>query len=265
MIPIVLIHIGNAPYLEYSIAQAKISNRRSPIILIGDEECNRGYPDAEFFLMNQYVKEALEFSKVYRHMNTNREDFELVCFVRWFILLSFMREHGLGQVVYIDSDIMLYENMNYEHYALYEYDLAIAGIAPPALINNIDALDAFCAFTMQCYTDPELLAWLEKRFEQMQSNGQRGGNCDMTIWELFRDRTDRRLYDLGQLRQGAIYDKGILLSEGFEMDGMMKRIEWHDGQPYGKLLAGGGTIRFKGLHFQSYAKKYMADFLSGDK
>lgn len=263
MIPIVLIHIGNSPYLKYSIEQARQSNRRSPIILIGDEDSDQGYPQAEFFLMNHYLGDALEFVKVYEHMNTNSRDFELFCFIRWFLLFDFMRKHNLKNAVYIDSDIMLYENMYHEQFALYEYDLAIAGVAPPALINNIEALAAFCSFAVECYTDPQRLSWLKNRFDMMQANGQRGGNCDMTIWELFVRQTDYRLYDLSQLCQGATYDKGILASDGFEMDGVMKRIIWRDGQPYGVPLEGGEPVRFKGLHFQAgYGKKIMADYLA---
>lgn len=263
LLPIVLIHIGNSPYLKYSTEQAKQSNRRSPIILIGDEQSDQGYPHVEHYLMNHYLAEALEFVKLYRHMNTNREDFELFCFVRWFLLLSFMREHGLGQAVYIDSDVMLYENMHLERYALYEYDLAIAGVAPPALVNNIDALAGFCEFAKQCYADPALLRWLEERFARMQAAGLRGGNCDMTVWELFRDRTGWKLHDLSQRRDGAVYDRGILESDGFEMDGHIKRIFWREGQPYGQPIDGGEPVRFKGLHFQAgYGKQIMGDYLS---
>lgn len=266
LIPIVLIHIGDSPYLEYSIVQARASNRRSPIILIGDEESNQGNPGAEFFLMNHYLGDAARFVDVYRHMNTNRIDFELFCFIRWFILLTFMREHNLEKAVYIDSDIMLYENMYHEQFALFDYDLAIAGVAPPVLVNNVKVLEAFCAFAITCYTDADVLLWLEKRYELMQADGRRGGNCDMTIWELFLRQTEFKLFDLSQVWQGAVYDRGILASDGFEMDGVMKRIVWRNGRPYGIPVAGGEPVRFKGLHFQAgYGKQIMVDYLSNGK
>jgi hypothetical protein len=260
-IAIVFIHSGDSDYLRYSLAQARRSNPKSSIYLIGDETTAGKYADAEHVLYRDYVAAARAFASVYRHMNTNGHSFELFCLMRWFILRDFMRLRGIRSAVYIDSDIMLYEEMHYEGFRLYDFDLAVTGVVPPVLINNPAALEAFCSFIEESYTDNGRLAILEDRFRSMQAAGSPGGICDMTFWEMFIASGQYTISDLSMESGDAIYDRNIFLTDGFEMHNGIKRVAWHEGRPYGSREGSLVPIRFKGLHFQGPAKEIMGHFV----
>ena len=261
-VAIVFIHSGDSEYLRYSLGQARYSNPKSPVYLIGDETTARKYQDAEHVLYRGYVAAAREFASVYRHMNTNAHSFELFCLMRWFILRDFMRLRGIEKAAYLDSDVMLYEEMHYEHFRLYDYDIALTGVAPPVLINNPAALDSFCALMEACYTDSGKLSILEDRFRAMQAEGRPGGICDMTFWEIFTASRQYRMFDLSQHCDEAVYDRNIFMSDGFEMQNGIKRVEWHDDKPCGYWGEEKCRVRFKGLHFHGPAKDVMAHYMA---
>lgn len=258
---IVFIHYGNDDYLSYSLAQARRSNPKSPVYLIGDESNGGKYADAEHIHYRNYMARARQFAEHYRHLNTNIDSFELFCMMRWFVLLDFMKHEGIDSATYLDSDIMLYEEMHYEHFRYYDYDLAVTGVAPPALINNITALDAFCAFMENSYLDPLKLDMLRERFQSLQDQGQPGGICDMTFWELFIAESRFRIADLSRVADNSVYDRNIYISDGFEMENGIKKVFWKDNKPFGHQGETSNPVRFKGLHFHGSAKSLMSEYL----
>ena len=261
-VAIVFIHYGDSDYLRYSISQARRSNPKSPVYLIGDESSFGKYPDAEHIPYREYVTAARAFASIYHHLNTNARSFELFCLMRWFILRDFMRLKGIQQAVYLDSDVMLYEDMHYEHFRLYDFDLAVTGVAPPVLVNNPAALESFCSLIEESYIDTGRLSFLEARYRAMQEAGRLGGICDMTFWELFIASGQYRISDLSIESGEAVYDRNIFLSDDFEMQDGIKRIVWHEAKPYGYRGEERGTVRFKGLHFHGPGKDIMNRFMS---
>lgn len=261
-VAIVFIHSGNNDYLRHSLAQARRSNPKSPVYLIGDEATAGRYADAEHIHFRNYVTRARQFAEHYRHLNTNTDSFELFCMMRWFVLLDFMSRQGIDTATYLDSDIMLYEEMHYEHFRYYDYDLAVTGVAPPVLINNRTALEAFCTLMEHSYRDPYKLNSLEERFQTMQAQGLPGGICDMTFWELFIAESGFRIADLSHVTECAVYDRNIFLSDGFDMENGMKKVSWKDRRPFGHQGDARNPVRFKGLHFHGPAKSLMAEFLA---
>lgn len=260
--PIVLIHYGDSDYLKYTIAQARYSNPKAPIILIGDEHTAGKYPQAQHIYFRPLSGRAFAFARTYRHLNTNHEAFEKFCLMRWFILWELMRSHGLERAVYIDSDVLLYDDVAEQFRQLREFDLAITGVAPPVMVNNPDALEAFCSFIEACYTDDELFAPLAAHYASLQQAGRPGGVCDMTIWQRFmKQETGWKLADLSEIRSGVVHDRNILCSDGFLMDGAVKRVVWEGGKPYG-IGPQGELVRFASLHFHGPGKEIMGKYLT---
>ena len=260
--PILLIHYGDSDFLRHTIAQARYSNPRAEILLVGDENTAGKYAEVTHLDYRHFSKTAFSFAKTYIHMNSNHESFEKFCFMRWFIILELMRKRKIRQITYIDSDMMLYEEMGSEFSDLCSYDLALTGVVPPVLVNNIEALDDFCTFIQRGYSTPSFVELIKERFEAMQAAGLPGGICDMTFWELFKASTSFKIYDLLECRNDSVYDGNISVPEGFEMEAGRKRIFWRSGIPYGFRADTHSPLRFKVLHFQGYAKSLISDFLS---
>lgn len=260
--PIVLIHYGDSDYLQFTIAQARYANPTAPIVLIGDEHTADKYPEITHIHFRPLSARAFAFARTYRHLNTNHEVFERFCLMRWFILLELMRRYGFSRAVYIDSDVLLYDAMEQQFRRIEGYDLAITGVAPPVLVNNLHVLESFCSFAEDCYRDEQLLCLLTGHFSALQQAREPGGVCDMTIWKLFMERqSEWRIIDLASSFDDLVFDRNIMLSNGFQLDGPVKKIIWKEGVPYG-LGEDGRHIRFASLHFHGPSKAIMRDYLA---
>jgi hypothetical protein len=75
--------------------------------------------------MNRYCRQAVEFQKIYKHYSPNGFIYERFCFLRWFLLRDFMLAHGLKHVLHLDSDVLLYVDVNAEHANWKDFDLSL--------------------------------------------------------------------------------------------------------------------------------------------
>lgn len=246
-IPIIFIHTGDSDYLHYSLLQAKLSNCTNSLYLIGNTKTQ--YQFVQTARLEDYTISAIRFSRSYLHLSPNDSSFELFCLVRWFILRDFMLLNKLERAVYLDSDIMLYDNLQKEWHLAAPYDFAISGVAPPIMITNLSVLDEFCRLMEDTYGSEEGRQSLVRRYVEMQEAGIVGGICDMTFWETLKQSRPDRVLDLSiPDGNGAVYDRNIQLSEGFLMRDGIKQVTWQGGVPFG-TRQDGSLARFKGLHF----------------
>jgi hypothetical protein len=148
--PIILIHKGDSPYLAYAIAQAKSSNPDSRIILLGDKS-NSYLLGVEHFEYQKYFSEAKEFSELYKYEYSPNYQYEwqLFCHQRHFILKDFCQIHGINKFVYIDSDVMIYENVDkyFQKYKNYSLTLVCenpASYSAGAWFSIVQDLDIIC-------------------------------------------------------------------------------------------------------------------------
>lgn len=264
-IPVIFIHTGEAPYLRYTLSQAKISNPDATIYLIGDESNDR-FDFIEHRLIEDYAEGAELFSKIYKHLSSNSYHFELFCFQRWFILKEFMFEHKIEKCVYLDSDVMLYADLVQEQAKFSSFDFAISyGESPHCtFINGIDSLSELCEFIRLCYTDSNLFKRvIENKFQTLLFQGLPGGACDMTVYKEYGKRNPDKLGDISAIIGASKFDHNINLSEGFEMANDIKKIIWIDNQPFGRHITSDSLIKFNALHFSGSAKKYIKDHFKG--
>ncbi len=259
-IPIVFIHYGDSDYLQYSLLQAKRSNKGKDIILIGDESNNK-YPFIKHFHMNE-SRSMEDFAKVYKHMNFNPHDYELFCIQRWFILRDFMKNHNIEQCYYQDSDVMLYDDIEKEDIAGFDFGFCGGISAGISFINNVAALDAFCSFITSCYTQEELRRQLENMYQSIIATIPHGGICDMVFVNLYCNNTNpEKIYDLSTIRDNAVFDLNVNLIDEYEEWHGRKKIYYTNKGVFCKNLALDRFIRFKALHFQGSAKSFMRYFL----
>lgn len=264
-LPIVVIHKHDSHYLPYCLAQAKSSNPKSDIVLIGDKN-NNHYKFINHRNMYEYFNEAKEFGKIYKHLSTNMPVAEKFCFQRWFILNSFMAANNIAKCVHIDSDVMLYVDVTEEQkkFEQFDFTLSSGGSAHCSFFNSKQALEKFCAFVISLYTEPFLFSLLESRYQERISNNRSGGASDMTAFEKFRERhPPNKIGETTVIIGASTYDDNVNCSDGFEILHGLKRICWVNGQPFCKHIKSNEKIRFNSLHFQGGAKKYMRKYYNG--
>ncbi|MFM6218865.1 MAG: hypothetical protein ACKPDM_00640 [Dolichospermum sp.] len=260
-IPIVLIHKTLSSYLIYSLAQAKKTNPNSKIYLLGDSSNNR-FDFVEHRNISNYMASAENFSLVYQHFSPNDYDYELFCLQRWFVLKEFLLSEELNHCLYIDSDVLLYEDVTEEQMKFQKFDMTLSsGLVPHCnFINNVTAIIEFCEFALHCYTNPSCLEIFKHQFELYLANESTDGASDMKVFEEFRKLNPKRIGEISIIQDNSIYDMNINVSSGFEMNNEIKKVYWINEQPFCREIESSSYIKMNALHFQGGAKKYMKEF-----
>jgi hypothetical protein len=263
-IPIVTIHLADREHLGWVLAQAKHSNPKSNIFLIGDPSSNH-YRFIEHEDIGNYFQEAQEFQKIYRHLSRNSLSYELLCFQRWFVLKKFMESQKIEKCLCIDSDVMLYAPLEEEQKKIADFDWALYNKWVPhcVFVNNLRILDEFCRFLIELYTNSSKLEILESEYKNSPT-GKVVNICDMTAFRKFYRLNSSKIGDLSKIINDSTYDKNINRSEGFEMYNGIKNIFFIEKQPFGRHLELNKEIKFNAIHFQGYAKVHVKDYFTGE-
>lgn len=260
-IPIVFIHSGDDEYLYYSLNQAKHSNPKSSVFLIGDS-ANRHYASESIhhLMLEDYYDGAMEFASVYQHHSPNTYDYELFCFQRWYILRDFMRAFQMDRCLYLDSDIMLYDSIDDPEYARF------TNIWTMLSFNTSQSLDNFCKLMRSYYCDPSLLGQLHAYTALHQFPGV----SDMVFSRLFVDYYPEYSNHQNGVFQDSFFDGNIRHPQWFppyhdgdevEMRDGTKKVYFQQGKFFVKLKSG-KYVRVVGQHFQGDNKAYMRYFLT---
>jgi len=255
-IPIVFIHLSNSEYLPYTLGQAKMKNLNSPVILIGDDT-NNVFPFATHVHMNRYCKQAVEFQKIYKHYSPNGFIFEQFCFLRWFLLRDFMLAHGLKRVMHVDSDVLLYVDVNEEQARWIDYELSVVNseYAGNMFVNGTRALEDLCAIIWDLYAAPGADERLAALLESRRCPG-RFAVSDMAAMRKFCDANRDRVAEMTGIQpDGSHWDMNVRVDEGFETEDGHKKYWFQGGRAYCRHVETGRDIWFKSLHFQGMGKK----------
>lgn len=275
---IVFVHTGYSPYLEFTLRQAHASSPESEIVLLGDSVNDRfQFIRHVDIRTDSYVEAVRDIRTSYVHMSTNREAFELACFERWFVLKQWMQETETSEALVFDTDVMLYAS---EAKILSQLppNAALGLCLPPdpggfawaasahASFWSAEAVQAFCTFVLQSYTQAPMRRSLEDKWAWHQDRGVAGGVCDMTALYLFA-QTRSGVHNLLQPKQGAAFDHNLNVAanaepDEIEMNGRIKRVRWDDEGPY-SLRRTGDRTRWMGLHLQGQAKAHIPKMYTG--
>jgi hypothetical protein len=265
-LPIVFIHSGNHHYLPLSIFQAKHTNPESDIWLLGDIYNRHFSIWIKHDYLHRYFQKAGELAKVFVNYSSNPHDFELICLQRWLALLEFMEQKGIEQCLYIDSDVLLYDDINRFAQKVAPYGMTVAGISGHTnFIMKKEVLAAFVALIIQTYTRDDAQEWLKKKYADFRRYNQLGGISDMTFFTEFRKIHPQLVYDAWQPIDGIACDITINYHQGFahESNGN-KQVQWIDQQPY-VVNTEGKKIRFLSLHFQGNSKQFMKSMVTANQ
>jgi len=267
-LPIVFIHQSWNDYLQYSLAQARVSNPKSPIYLLGDRANDR-FDFIEHHLFRDYFTAAAAFAGVYHHHNTNPFGFELFNFQRWFVLQEFLAAHGIQQCLYLDSDTMLYADVTKERekFATSDFTLSWGMSGNTFFLNRLKALQDFCQFVGDMYSGKDCYHWARMMgvFSARRYARLPGGICDMTAFQFYGELHFGEIGEVAQVIDGTVFEPAIASpNPGFEMENGFKKIIWNGKLPYGKHVKTGSEVRFNSLHCQGrQAKQLMKQFYTG--
>lgn len=249
MIPTIFIHFGNCEYAPAVIAQAKA--RGNEVVFLN--------PPADAVTTHP-------FARSYVHMSTNHFQFELACIVRWFYLRDWLDAHQIPDVLYCDTDVLLFANVESEihsdpYYHACDFTLSV-GSSGHTSFWKIGALRQFCAFLEVTYDlKVSIYRELQRIYADMRAQGLAGGVSDMLLLKLFAAQSGLAVGEMSAVRNGAIWDHNFNASDEFEMERYHKRIFFLDNEPWAyPWQANASRVRFRSLHMQGNAKKLIPEY-----
>ena len=176
-----------------------------------------------------------------------------------------MRIHGIKRCMHIDSDVMLYDNMDTVERPFSQFDFTLSkGHCGHCSFWTLPPLDALAETNMRLFRDKgEDWKWMLDKI----------GNTvlsDMITLEFMRLKSGFSAGDTSGIIDGTTFDHNFTISQqtfssylehdrGYQMpewqmapDGLSKAIVWRDRKPFGRLL--GNEVRFVAIHCSGSAK-----------
>jgi len=263
MIPVVFIHKGNSKYLFNTIYQLKQTNPSVKVYLIGTPESVIYQPLVEHVSINSFLDEANQFEKVYKHFSTNSESFELICIQRWFVLKAFMIDKGIERCLYLDSDVLVYHDIQRLSDMYVQVGMTLCGISGHTNFINKEVLIDFCSFIYTRYSTQNALDALEQYYRRFITKHGAGGVSDMTLLTTYAELYPKNVQNTYYLDGQPSFDPAMEVGDGhFEMDLGVKKIVFKDLKPFAILKLTQTHVLFYTLHLQgAKLKKDMLKYI----
>lgn len=265
---IVIIHMGFAKYLLYVLRQIKITNPNSKIFLISDKE-NKKYSKYSTFVDISKIQslESKSFKENYIHLGKSSPNYEMFCMLRWIILRDFMREYNIKECLHIDSDILIFSDLNKALNPFSNYKISLAhNLALTMHIKDIEILDEFSKYLLFKYTNENELNKLKDMYYKTDrvNNGVAGSISDMDISREFFSSIKEPIGDLSEIVNDSIFDSAIVYGEPeFEMlkkgKYKLKKIFFENKIPFCNYVLNGENkkIKFHSLHLLTWTKLFI--------
>jgi hypothetical protein len=263
MIPVVFIHKGNSKYLFNTIYQFKKTNPSAKVYLIGTPESAIYQPLVEHVSIDLFSDEARQFEQVYKHFSTNSEAFELMCIQRWFVLKAFMIHKGMERCLYLDSDVLVYDDIQRLSEMYAHVGMTLCGISGHTNFINKNILIDFCSFINALYLKQDALDTLELYYRGLVVKHGAGGVSDMTLLTNYATEYPQNVQNTYYLNGQPSFDPAMEVgAEYFEMDKGIKKIFFKDSKPFATFKLTNKPVLFYTLHLQgSKLKKNMLTYI----
>lgn len=273
MIAIIIVHTGKSYYLKPIIEQARIYNPNTAIYLISDSSTKSLEVNdlCTHINIEEYKNSANRFKEIYTHKSSNSYEFELFCFMRWFIIRDFVLENSIESFVCIDSDFLLFDEVDKFLTPFLEKDFTICDeCLPNCTLFSDSSIQKFCAFIESMYLNPKIVNELDAVFANYKLSGELGGICDMTAFTWYQKYNSNTTANISIPHNGVAVDDCYYKSSGYCIDKKSKQlivgripklILWKNDLPYGIYENNNELVRFAGIHLQGGAKRIIYKFL----
>ena len=279
---IALIHSGKSWYLPFVSHQIKYVEDKFPLVALG-ENLEQYITDTfnTVSIKSLENKQVGDFKRSYLHMCSNNKKYELFCFLRWFYLKEYIEKTSFQNVLYLDSDVLLYSSLEdimniygekLENGALMvpyqSYDSFKWAANGASIFWSREILSQFCDFILRTYKDNYYLNQYKKKWDWHHNNRVAGGICDMTTLYLFWREHKDKLFNLAFPYKGMVFDNNINSNSIYrkgecKKNKGIKEVKFKDKIPYIIRNDDSSFVRCHGLHFQGEAKSIMPDFYIG--
>jgi len=282
-IPIVFVHKGDSWYLPFALYQAAGRKQEQPVFLLGGGQ--RPWRGITQVSLDEFeaMPSVRRFRATYVHRSTNSIEFELFCWLRWFLLLAFMKTVDLKEVVYLDSDVLLLTRADRLVDMYGARNAGCAAFVPSQDHESmlwcasghvsywtVEALEQFCLFAETSFSDWQLLSEYERKWRWHCETKTPGGVCDMNglywFWKLnpgrvanFAERNDAGVVDRTMGASANFRDQEYLMRRGVKKTVFLKK------QPSFVTSSGRDQIRALALHFQGWTKDLMPFYYRGPR
>ena len=277
---IVFIHSGHSWYLPYALKQARFANPSAEVVIIGDPCAGTGAKHCPISAVSSPGAEAFRAS--YRHMSTNSQHFEMLCWLRWFYLLEYMKTSGRRAVFHMDSDVLMHSSVGEIDRTHGSALCDVAYLIPDQRFESlnwtasahmsywtVEVLEAFCAFILRSFQPGELLDQYRQKWHHHTENDVAGGVCDMTTLYLFARAQGGDVANLSRVMNQSVFDDNVSLggnhADGkYLMEDGIKRIHFAGSAAYFTTSDDAqSAVKAHAIHFQGAAKQHMQTYYRG--
>lgn len=238
-----------------------------PLIIYQPTDCF--YLDKAISLNNQFFKDIkiikennyIKFEKIYKHMSSNHYGFELFCFIRYFLILNYVKENKIEKFIYSDTDAIFFDFFDFDSFLgssacvackPEDQDFYDHIVSAHFSIWTRQGLESFCDFLMNTYSNN--IDILKPKWEWHLKTKNLGGICDMTLLYHWYKESKNLL----NVNNKNTFDRNINTSDNnkrneFQTNGSIKQIKIIQNRAVGKNSIN-EDVNFIGLHFQGNAK-----------
>jgi hypothetical protein len=254
---IIFFHKGYDPYIAFALWQARRTNPRSPVYLLGDRTNDLAFLGIRHVRFDRYLGRNRDFLGLYQHFSPHELDCERLCIERYFHMADFVEREGIGPFIYLDSDVLLLMDLASFLPAWQTYDVAGApGLFGMCYYTRPGLVGEFCDFILERYNDAAQIDAWGAGWHAPGPGEQRVAVNDMLLAQMFLKRTGLRYQDLREPRDGVAFNPNFLLSEQECL-----RVLRHPARPGVYAEMKGQLVQTPCLHFVGWSKRFESAFV----
>lgn len=187
----IIFHQGYQKYLDLN---CQITSKKNEIILLGDKSLKKmdKIKNVDFIDIDKYLKnEKIDFyKKHFQPYNTTPEKYVWLWYLRIFVMKLFLEENNLNTIFHLDSDNILFENINDFNYEFENAYLVNDNFIPTHMTASIHCgllsntfFKEFESLYEDIFINKQKFHLIEEKIQFHEKFGK-GGICDMTLFYL---------------------------------------------------------------------------------
>jgi hypothetical protein len=267
-IPIIFMHYGDAPHLQFTFRSALAFNSNKDVILLGDEHnvkyCQLGIKHYHFKDLNKTpeITRFEEVFKVIKHPRFRMDDYWIkFVTLRFFHLYEFVKQNNIKSFWTFDTDNLILTDLSAQENKFEHYDFTTQnhGKSMQGFIKNTDALEAYVRTINNLFNDPVYIKANEVKFSEAV-----GALTEMDLYFSFQERSNFKFIRLNEIIDNETFDDQVTGDGGMEMGPdvikgylPVKKIYISDsGEIFYKYLKTGSFVRINSIDM-SWAPVYL--------